>query len=112
MATDSPMNNGEGGVLAQTKQISPNRVAGAKTIALVLFGLLAALWPATAQTSLLDGPDEATLLGARTVTNTGPTIVTGNVALSLGSAVTEFPQGTIVGGSIDINDVSSDKKAT
>jgi uncharacterized repeat protein (TIGR01451 family) len=38
-----------------------------------------------------------TVLAGSTVTNTGPSIVNGNVGLSPGSAVTGFPPGTIVG---------------
>lgn len=48
------------------------------------------------------------VLAGSTVTNTGPTqIVNGDVGLSPGSAVTGFPPGTVVGGSIRINDVAA-----
>jgi len=44
-------------------------------------------------------------LGASTVTNGGPTVVIGNLALSSpGVSVTGFPPGTIVAGSIHIGD--------
>jgi uncharacterized repeat protein (TIGR01451 family) len=45
-----------------------------------------------------------TALAGSTVTNTGPTIVTGNVGVSPGSAVTGFPPGTVVGGAIHAAD--------
>jgi hypothetical protein len=45
-----------------------------------------------------------TVLAGSTVTNTGPTVVNGNVGLSPGSAVTGFPPGTVVGGAIHIAD--------
>ena len=44
------------------------------------------------------------VLGGSTVTNTGPTVVLGNLGLSPGSSVTGFPPGTVTGGSIHISD--------
>ena len=45
------------------------------------------------------------VLGGSTVTNTGPTVVTGDLGVSPGSAVTGFPPGIVVGGSIHAADV-------
>jgi type VI secretion system secreted protein VgrG len=42
----------------------------------------------------------ATILGSSTVTNTGLTVVQGNVAVSPGTAITGFPPGVIVGGAL------------
>jgi hypothetical protein len=44
------------------------------------------------------------VLGGSTVTNTGPTLVSGNLGVSAGSAVTGFPPGFVVGGSIHAAD--------
>lgn len=48
------------------------------------------------------------VLGGSTVTNTAtPTIVNGNLGVSPGSAVTGFPPGTVVGGSIHAADAAA-----
>jgi type VI secretion system secreted protein VgrG len=44
------------------------------------------------------------VLGGQTVTNTGPTTVHGDLGVSPGTAVTGFPPGTMVGGSIHAAD--------
>ena len=44
------------------------------------------------------------VLGGQSVTNTGPTIVNGDLGVSPGSAVTGFPPGIVVGGTIHAAD--------
>jgi len=44
------------------------------------------------------------VLGGSTVTNTGPTVVTGSLGVSPGSSVTGFPPGIVVGGTIHAAD--------
>ena len=44
------------------------------------------------------------VLGGSTVTNTGPTTVNGDLGVSPGTAVTGFPPGTVVGGTIHAAD--------
>ena len=44
------------------------------------------------------------VLGGSTVTNTGATVVTGELGVSPGSAVTGFPPGIVVGGTIHTGD--------
>jgi uncharacterized repeat protein (TIGR01451 family) len=45
-----------------------------------------------------------TVLGASTVTSTGPTVINGNVGVSPGTAVTGFPPATVVGGVLHVAD--------
>jgi hypothetical protein len=47
------------------------------------------------------------VLGASTVTNTGPTVVTGDLGVSPGTAVTGFPPGTVTGGTIHAGDATA-----
>ena len=73
--------------------------------AIIVFGLLATSLSAAAQTISLGAAEKVAVLGASTVTNGGPTVVIGNLALSSpGVSVTGFPPGTIVAGSIHIGD--------
>ncbi len=73
--------------------------------ALILSGSFATSRNATAaETILLGQAANFTILGGSTVTNTGATIVTGNLGLSPGSSITGFPPGSIMNGSIHIND--------
>ncbi|WP_197699786.1 ice-binding family protein [Candidatus Promineifilum breve] len=49
------------------------------------------------------------VLGGSTVTNTGPTSVSGNLGVSPGSAVTGFPPGTVAGGTIHAADAVAEQ---
>jgi Ice-binding-like len=73
---------------------------------LVVLGLVTALIApasAVAQVSLGTAANFS-VLGGSTVTNTGPTVVTGDVGVSPGSAVTGFPPGIVMGGMIHAAD--------
>jgi type VI secretion system secreted protein VgrG len=47
------------------------------------------------------------VLGGQTVTNTGPTTITGDLGVSPGTSVTNFPPGIVTGGSIHSADASA-----
>lgn len=76
---------------------------------IVVAGLLATPWAAlAAETIPLGAAQSFSVLGGSTVTNTGPTVIVGNLGLSPGTSVTGFPPGT-VSGAIHINDVLADQ---
>ena len=71
---------------------------------LIAFGLLATSWSATAEMIPLGAADSFAVLGASTVTNTGATVVNGDLGVSPGTAVTGFGPGVVLNGSIHMND--------
>ena len=81
-----------------------SRSALAFAAAMVL--LVVTATPAAAQVNLGTAANFGALAGS-TVTNTGSSIVNGNVGVSAGSAVTGFPPGVVVGGTIHNNDATA-----
>jgi Ice-binding-like len=71
-----------------------------------LAALIVLIWPATALAAvsdpLLKTSGNYAVLAAATITNTGPSWITGQLALSPGTSVTGFPPGTV--GHQDIAD--------
>jgi len=64
--------------------------------------------PALAQTAPpLGSAQSFAVLGGSTVTNTGPSVVTGDLGVSPGSAVDGFPPGLVVGGTIHADDATA-----
>ena len=83
----------------------PRRRAGPG--ALLLVALLLAVAPnagAQAAAVPLGTADPFAVLGGSTVTNTGATIVRGDLGVSPGTAVTGFPPGQVIGGTIHVAD--------
>ena len=77
-----------------------------RLIVVFLAVLLCSVYPAVGATAPpLGAAASFSVLGSSTVTNTGPTVVTGDLGVSAGSAVTGFPPGSVVGGSIHAADV-------
>jgi hypothetical protein len=70
---------------------------------LVLAGLVLVATNARAQPALGSSRTFA-VLGASTVTNTGQTLVTGDVGVSPGTAITGFPPGIVTGGTLHPGD--------
>lgn len=67
--------------------------------------LLCAAAPASAQTApSLGSARSFSVLGGSTVTNTGASVITGDLGVSPGSAVTGFPPGLVVAGTIHAAD--------
>ena len=85
---------------------SPQKRAGVRGAVAVLGLMGAALTsPSHAQSPSLGTAGSFGVLAGTTVTNTiTPTVITGNVGVSPSSAVTGFPPGTVVGGTIHAGD--------
>lgn len=82
-----------------------------RPVRLLFSGLLAFSLLAAASVTLAAHPpvglgtaDSFAVLGGTTVTNTGPTVVSGDLGVSPGSAVTGFPPGLVINGAIHAAD--------
>ena len=83
---------------------APRRATRLSIIAFVSAIVLVA--PAAVAQSLGSAQSFA-VLGASTVTNTGASLISGNVGVSPGTSITGFPPGVVVSGSIHAGDVAA-----
>jgi hypothetical protein len=90
-----------------TKHINaPRTVAGC--VARIMMLTLISAGTAAAQTAPSLGTAQSyAVLAGSTVTNTGPSVIGGDLGLSPGTAVTGFPPGTVSGGTIHAADAAA-----
>jgi len=94
--------------------LTPTLLMGLATCA-VLFGassLVSEASPLLQTPPLLGNAASFAVLGGSTVTNTGPTIVNADLGVSPGTAVTGFPPGLVVGGTIHAADALAARAQT
>lgn len=87
-------------------------VFAAASLGLLIAGFVGATSPATALGARVDlgTADSYAVLAGSTVTNTGPSVIHGDVGLSPGSAVTGFPPGVVMPpGVIHAADAAADQ---
>jgi len=85
----------------------PHAVIGAVALAVLLFAVGSAT-DAGAQTAPgLGAASSYAVLGGQTVTNTGPTTISGDLGVWPGTAVTGFPPGIVTGGTIHSADADA-----
>jgi outer membrane autotransporter protein len=82
----------------------PKSYAVCKVALIVSVLLAASLSPVTAQSVSLGQAQNFAILGGSTVTNTGATLISGNVGVSPGSAITGFPPGRVTNGALHAAD--------
>ena len=88
------------------------RLLGRSLLILGALALVVGTLPAGAATAVgLGTADEFSVLAGSTVTNTGPTTVSGSLGVSPGTAITGFPPG-IVGGTIHSADATAAQAQT
>jgi hypothetical protein len=88
-------------------RIPPRPHGRARVAAVALVALLvaaASASPAQAASVPLGTADSFAVLAGSTVTNTGPSVITGDLGVNPGAAVTGFPPGTVTAGTMHAAD--------
>jgi Ice-binding-like len=75
-----------------------------KRLLLVICMLSLGCWGWAQSAPPLGSAQKFAVLGASTVTNAGPTAITGDLGVSPGTAITGFPPGTVTSGTIHAGD--------
>ena len=97
---------------ATPRRSAPRKyLASSRTVFLVVLvsAAVAGAWPAAAFAATQPALGTAlnyTVLSGQTITNTGPSVITGNLGLDPGSSVTGFPPGSVT-GTQDVSDAAS-----
>ncbi|MGK2857795.1 MAG: ice-binding family protein, partial [Thermoanaerobaculia bacterium] len=73
-------------------------------LCVVLVSMIFVAAPVWAQAPPLNDAAPFAVLGASTVTNVGPSLITGELGVSPGASVTGFPPGLVVGGTFHLAD--------
>src|ERR1700761_5490402 len=85
---------------ARPRGLRSRGAAASAVLALLAMGVFAS----GAAAAPLGTADAFAVLGGSTVTNTGPSVIGGDVGVSPGTAVTGFPPGTVKNGTIHATD--------
>ncbi len=80
------------------------RVLSLVAIAVGIAALLPAVTATAADSAVLGAASSFAVLGSSTVTNNGPSVISGELGVSPGLAVSGFPPGIVVGGTIHQGD--------
>jgi type VI secretion system secreted protein VgrG len=90
-----------------TKRINAHRIVAGCVVRLTMLTLLSSATAAAQTAPSLGTAQSNAVLAGSTVTNTGPSVIGGDLGLSPGTAVTGFPPGTVSGGTIHAADAAA-----
>src|SRR5579871_260755 len=92
-----------GGARRRARPVRRRLAVAAGVLATAVFGIVPAAFGAQATVGLGTAGSFAVLAGS-TITNTGPSVIGGDVGLDPGSAVSGFPPGTVNAGTMHVTD--------